>query len=92
MVRAHSSEPEKISSSFNLETEIQKLKIPVPLVELMKNEVFRKDICKTLDHKSVSFSSDTINLSDDKPNIVLGPMIEDRDEICPPFYVSLNIH
>ena len=92
MVRAHSSEPEKISSSFNLETEIQKLKIPVPLVELMKNEVFRKDICKTLDHKSVSFSSDTINLSDDKPNIVLGPMIEERDESCHPFYISLNIH
>lgn len=40
MVRAHPSKPEKVSSSFNLETEIQKLKIPVPLVELMKNEAF----------------------------------------------------
>ena len=58
----------------------------------MKNEAFRKDICKSLDHKSVSFSSDSINLSDDKPSIVLGPMIEERDESCPPFYVSLNIH
>lgn len=31
-------------------------------------------------------------MSDDKPNIVLGPMIEDRNESFPPFYISLNVH
>ena len=79
-------------SSFNLGAEIQKIKIPIPLVELMKNDSFRKDICKSLDPKTVTFSVDTINLSNDKPTIVLGPMIEDRDDSCPPFYISLNVH
>ena len=83
---------DKTSSSFNFEAEIQKIKIPIPLVELMKNESFKKDILKTLDPKSISSSADILNIYDDKPTIVLGQMIEDRDESCPPFYISLNIH
>jgi hypothetical protein len=35
---------DKTSYSFNFEAEIQKIKIPIPLVELMKNETFKKDI------------------------------------------------
>ena len=39
------------------------------------------------------FQSDTLELTDDAPTIVLGPRIEDTDEEdVPPFYVSLNIH
>jgi ribonuclease HI len=83
---------DKTSSSFNFEAEIQKIKIPIPLVELMKNESFKKDILKTLDPKSISSSADILNIYDDKPTIVLGQMVEDRDESCPPFYISLNIH
>jgi predicted aspartyl protease len=83
---------DKTSYSFNFEAEIQKIKIPIPLVELMKNESFKKDILKTLDTKSISSSIDILNIQDDKPTIDLGQMIEDRDEICPPFYISLNIH
>ena len=33
-----------------------------------------------------------INLQDEKPTIVLGPIIEERDDSTPPFYVSLNVH
>jgi hypothetical protein len=58
----------------------------------MKNETFKKDILKTLDPKSISPSADILNIYDDKPTITLGQMIEDRDESCPPFYISLNIH
>jgi len=58
----------------------------------MKNESFKKDILKTLDPKCISSSADILNIQDDNPTIVLGVMIEDRDEICPPFYISLNIH
>ncbi len=79
MVRSNAHDSEKYVSSFNLGDKIQKLKIPVPLVELMKSDTFRKDIYKSLDPKTVTFSSNTINLSDDNPTIVLGPMIEDRD-------------
>jgi len=49
---------DKASYSFNFEAEIQKIKIPIPLVELMKNEAFKKDILKTLDPKSISSSVD----------------------------------
>jgi hypothetical protein len=58
----------------------------------MKNEMFKKDILKTLDPKSISPSADILNIYDENPTITLGQMIEDRDENCPPFYISLNIH
>jgi hypothetical protein len=83
---------EKTSLSFNLEAEIQKIKIPIPLFELMKNESFKKNILSTLDPSCTSDSVDILNIQYNHPNIVLGSMIEDRDESCPPFYISLNIH
>jgi hypothetical protein len=58
----------------------------------MKNETFKKDILKTLDPKSISPSADILNIYDEKPTIILGQIIEYRDERCPPFYISLNIH
>ena len=54
----------KVPYSFNFEAEIQKIKIPIPLVELMKNEIFKKDILKTLDPKSISPSVDILNIYD----------------------------
>ena len=36
----------KLSYAFNLESEIKKLKIPFPLIELMKNEAFKASILK----------------------------------------------
>jgi hypothetical protein len=77
---------------FNLEAEIQKIKIPIPLVALMKNESFKKNILRTLDPGYTYDSVDILNIKDNKPTIVLGPMIEDTDESCPPFYIYLNIH
>jgi hypothetical protein len=79
------------SLSFNFESEIQKVKIPMPLTELMKNEVFKVAILKSLEPKT-SPSDDFVNLQDDKPKVTIGPMIEDRDDSCPPFYISLNVH
>jgi hypothetical protein len=58
----------------------------------MKNEMFKKDILKTLDPKYVSPSADILNIYDEKPTITMGQMIEDKDESYPPFYISLNIH
>jgi hypothetical protein len=91
-VKVSDKSADKVPYSFNFEAEIQKIKIPIPLVELMENEMFKRDILKTLDPQSVSLSTDILNIYDDKPTITLGQMIEDRDEICSPFYISLNIH
>lgn len=55
----------KASSAFNLETEIQKIKIPIPLVELMKNKAFKKNIMSTLEPADVTESSDILNIQND---------------------------
>jgi hypothetical protein len=94
-VKEHVSEvreyPKPISS-FNFEHTIQKIRIPVPLSELVKNEDFKRSLSKLLQCKSTQPSSDSVNLQDEKTEIILGPMVEDRDDSSPPFYTSLNIH
>jgi len=80
------------SSSFNFESKVQKLKIFVPLVELVKSELFRKPILEALELDIKQASTDSVNSQDDKPTIVLNPMIEPADNNSPSFYVSLTIH
>jgi hypothetical protein len=63
----------------------------MPLTKLMKNDIFKSTILKSLETKTSS-SADFVNLQDDKPTVTIGPMIEDRDDSCPPFYISLNVH
>ncbi|MCY6488059.1 hypothetical protein, partial [Actinobacillus pleuropneumoniae] len=65
---------DKSSSSFSFESEVQKLKISMPLVELVKSEVFRKPILEALELEAKQTSTDSVNLQDDKPAIVLSPM------------------
>jgi hypothetical protein len=82
----------KHTSSFNFEHEIQKIRIPVPLIELIKHGEFKKRFSDLLKSEASGPSTDFINLQDEKPAVILGPMVEDRDDSSPPFYTSLNIH
>jgi hypothetical protein len=82
----------KLTSSFNFEHEIQKIRIPVPLTELIKHVEFKKCFSDLLKSEASGLSTDCINLQDERPAVVLGPMVEDRDDSSPPFYTSLNIH
>jgi hypothetical protein len=82
----------KPTSSFNFEHEIQRIRIPVPLTELIKHGEFKKRFSNLLQSEASCLPSDSINLQDEKPAVVLGPMVEDRDDSSPPFYTSLNIH
>jgi hypothetical protein len=82
----------KLSSSFNFEHEIQKIRIPVPLTDLIKHEEFKKCFSEILQSETSCPPTDSINLQDEKPVVFLGPMVEDRDDSSPPFYTSLNIH
>jgi uncharacterized small protein (DUF1192 family) len=82
----------KLTSSFNFEHEIQKIRIPVPLTELIKHEEFKKRFSELLKSEASCPPTDSINLQDERPAVVLGPMVEDRDDSSPPFYTSLNIH
>jgi hypothetical protein len=82
----------KPPSSFNFEHEVQKIRIPIPLSELVKHEDFKRILSKLLTPEAPNHPIDSINLQDEKPVVILGPMIEDRDDSSPPFYTSLNIH
>jgi hypothetical protein len=82
----------KLTSSFNFEHEIQKIRIPVPLFELIKHEVFKKCLFELLQSEASCLPTESINLQDEKPTIILGPMVEDMNDSSPPFYTSLNIH
>jgi hypothetical protein len=85
-------EMSRLPSSFNFEHEIQKIRIPVPLTELIKHGEFKKRFSDLMKAEATSPSTDFISLQDERPAVVLGPMVEDRDDSSPPFYTSLNIH
>jgi hypothetical protein len=85
-------EPEKSVPSFNLEHEINKIKVSIPLLELMKTKPFRKTVLKALQSPAQVTFSDTVNLEDENPFVTIGPHIEDRIDASPPFYISLNVH
>jgi hypothetical protein len=61
-------------------------------LELIKNEEFKKYLSKMLQPKASPSAMDSMNLQDETPTVILGPLIEDRDDSSPPFYISLNIH
>jgi hypothetical protein len=81
-----------LAPSFNFEHEIQKIRIPVPLTELIKHGEFKRRFSDLLKSEASYPPTDSINLQDERPTVVLGPMVEDRDDSSPPFYTSLNIH
>jgi hypothetical protein len=82
----------KPSPFFNFDHEIQNIRIPVPLSELVKHEDFKRSLSKLLQSEPTSHPTDSVNLQDEKPVVILGPLVEDRDDSSPPFYTSLNIH
>jgi hypothetical protein len=82
----------KPPSSFNFEHEIHKITILVPLSELVKHEYFKRSLSTMLQSEPSCHSIDSVNLQDEKLPIILGPMVEDRDDSSPPFYTSLNMH
>jgi hypothetical protein len=95
MIKTHVPEIKDILKSpysFSFENEIQKIKIPVPFLELVKNEEFKRYLSNMLQLDSSYNSIDSMNLEDKKPIVILGHLVEDRDDSSPTFYTSLNIH
>ena len=74
---------DKSPSLFIFQSKIQKLRIPMPLIELVKNESFKRSILEALEPKAIRASIDYVNLQDDKPAAVLSPMIENCDDSSP---------
>ena len=76
---------------FNLDAEIGKLKVSIPLSELAKHDVYRQQIQKSLQIPEVK---DDVNILDDTPELLFGPEVNGKivNGAVLPFYVSLHIH
>ena len=75
-----------------MENEINKIKIPIPLVELAKNPILKKQIAKLISFSENESQDDVINLEDNKPNIIFGPHFNGATDIVAPFYITLTVH
>ena len=79
------------SSSFNFESELSKIKVPIPLLELLKISSYKESFLKILQPSLLA--SDSVNLQDENPTIYLGSLVQEfDDDSLAPFYLSLNIH
>ena len=76
---------------FDLEAEIGKLKIAIPLSELAKHDIYKQQIKKSL---QITQSKDDVNVLDDTPELLFGPEVDGKTISTGvlPFYVSLHIH
>jgi hypothetical protein len=66
---------DRLSYSFNFKSKIQKVKIPMPLNELMKNDIFKSAMLKSLQPKTPP-AADYVNLQYENPTVTIGPMVE----------------
>ena len=57
MIQISKSQP-----TFNIQLEIEKLKIPIPLIELVKHNFYKSTITETL---NMNDGEDSLNLNDD---------------------------
>ena len=91
-------EMNKSISGFSFEHDLNKVKILVPLTELIKSKVYRDAAFKNFKNavNSTPIPSDEINLQDEKPTVIVGSKTFDKPddnlEYPPPFYVTLSIH
>jgi ribonuclease HI len=90
--QATTRESEKETEGFSLENEINKIKIPMPLVELAKNPIYKKQIAKMINFSDAECYADVINLQDEKPTIMFGLHIENAKDYVAPFYITLTVH
>ena len=71
-------EVNKVIGGFNLEHELNKVKICVPLTELIKNKAYREATFKNFKNAVSPIPSDEINLQDEKPTITVGSKTFDK--------------
>jgi hypothetical protein len=83
----------RTSTTFSLESELTKLKIPIPLIELMNKNAYRSQVIKALNIEP-GVGTDTVNVFDDQPKLLFSPEVDGKTNngYVPPFYISLNIH
>ena len=89
--KSPNSQTEKDPFPFNSGAEVSKLKILVPLTELIKHETYKTQINQTL---NLAENGEYVNLFDDQPELIFGPNVNGKplEGGIPPFYISLGVH
>ena len=63
----------KTQVPFSFEGEIAKIKITIPLTELVAQDMYRSQVLKVL---NIGNDTNTLNLTDDKPELLFGPEVD----------------
>jgi len=63
----------KIQTSFNIQNELAKLKIPIPLTELMNKNMYIPQVMKAI---NIRENTDSVNLNDDQPELLYGSEVD----------------
>lgn len=88
-------EPENLTKqnqTFILSKELEKVKIEVPLLELVKTPGYKKEIADFINLSQSDEVGDIVNLQEEKPVVTFGPHVEEVDSSIPPFYISVLLH
>jgi ribonuclease HI len=64
----------------------------MPLVELTRNPIYKKQIAKAINFSEAACQDDVINSQDEKPTIMFGPHIENSKDLVAMFYITLTMH
>ena len=68
----------------------------MPLTELIKNPCYRNPVLKMLSSHANHIPSDTMNLQEEHPIIIIGSALSDNPKddsnSSPPFYITLIVH
>lgn len=79
------------AKEVEMENEISKLKVSIPLIELMRNNDYRGHVSRVL---NFDLMFDMVSVEDDQLELIFGPTLngESPDSDVPPFYISLRLH
>jgi hypothetical protein len=64
----------------------------MPLGELARNSIYKKQIAKAIHFSDAQCQDDVMNLQDEKNAIMFVPHIEKNKDYVSPFYMTLTMH
>ena len=64
--------------NFNLENELEKIKIPMPFTELMKNPSYKNSVMRMISSANNQLPPNTVNLQEENPKIFIGSALAEK--------------
>ena len=66
------------TSIFSFESELNKIKVPIPFLELLKNPSYKESFQKLL--QPTTPAPDAVNLEEERPEIYLGSLVQNQND------------